>query len=84
MPGRADQPQAVDEVFDPDAWLGSFPQAKDVLAVLPQDEQRETEQHWERGYGRGPAAVTGALTAAVMPATDEIRSVSSRPSQIAA
>ena len=29
------------------AWLGSFRQAKDIFAMLPQDEQRETEQHWE-------------------------------------
>ena len=52
--------------------------------MLPQHEHRETEQHWEKRLIFRTAAVTGALIAAVIPATDEIRIVSSRKIQTAA
>ena len=42
------------EVFDPTAWLGSFRQAKDIFAMLPEDEQRETEQQGEQRMDEWP------------------------------
>ena len=70
--------------FDPYAWLGSFRRGEGYFRGASRDEQRETEQHW-RGAANGQcAAVIGALTAAVIPATDDIRIVSSKSTQIAA
>ena len=31
------------------SWLGSFLQAKDILAMLPKHQDRKTEQHWDVG-----------------------------------
>ena len=48
--------------------------------MLPEDQQRETEQHWQKQRMDKPAVI-GALTAAAIPATDDIRIVSSKSTQ---
>ena len=88
--GRADQPQPVDQVV---GQAFALPMRGSVPALQPDGCSRGASTApaarnraalgTERRSPR-TAAVTGALTAAAMPATDEIRIVSSRTSQTTA
>ena len=52
--------------------------------MLPDDEDGEGEEHREEQGRPTSAAISGALSAAAIPATDEIRRIRSNPSQITA
>ena len=82
--GRADQPQAVGEVGDPMRGSVPFVRRKMFSRCFQSTSNAKPSSIGNKAESPMTAAVTGALTAAAIPATDEIRIVSSRRSQTAA
>jgi hypothetical protein len=83
-PGRTDQPQAVREVFDPMRGSVPFDRRRMFSRCFQTTSNAKPSSIGKRAELANTIAVTGALTAATIPATDEIRSVTSKNSQTAA
>ena len=88
MPGRAQQPDAVNQVLGHCSlpMRGSVPAFRRARFARCFHTTRRAKPSSIGKSDRSPskAALMGALTAAAMPATDEIRTSSSRPSQTTA